>query len=165
MTEGEKQLLLQDLSARLPYGVQVEIQGFHSGVLRGIDGDTVSTDRGINYPLKYVKSYLRPMSSMTEEEVKDLLKIHIRTKYGEDSDYYKNLIRIEKISKRDNNSWSVWIVFKNSYDKCISTTCFIIGRITFETTINEIDWLNAHHFDFRRLIKKGLAIEAPKGMY
>ena len=28
-----------------------------------------------------------------------------------------------------------------------------------------IDWLNAHHFDYRGLIKKGLALEAPKGMY
>ena len=27
------------------------------------------------------------------------------------------------------------------------------------------DWLNAHHFDYRRLIKKGLALEAPKDMY
>lgn len=28
-----------------------------------------------------------------------------------------------------------------------------------------IDWLNAHHFDYKGLIKKGLAIEAPEGMY
>ena len=28
-----------------------------------------------------------------------------------------------------------------------------------------VDWLNAHHFDYRGLIEKGLAIEAPEGMY
>lgn len=28
-----------------------------------------------------------------------------------------------------------------------------------------IDWLNAHYFDYRGLIKKGLAMEAPEGMY
>lgn len=28
-----------------------------------------------------------------------------------------------------------------------------------------IDWLNAHHFDYRGLIPMGLAIEAPEGMY
>lgn len=28
-----------------------------------------------------------------------------------------------------------------------------------------IDWLNAHHFDYRGLIEKGLALEAPKDMY
>lgn len=32
-------------------------------------------------------------------------------------------------------------------------------------TITALDWLNAHHFDYRGLIEKGLALEAPKGMY
>ena len=27
------------------------------------------------------------------------------------------------------------------------------------------DWLNAHHFDYRGLIEKGLALEAPETMY
>ncbi len=27
-----------------------------------------------------------------------------------------------------------------------------------------LDWLNAHHFDYRGLIERGLAIEAPEGM-
>ncbi len=27
------------------------------------------------------------------------------------------------------------------------------------------DWLNAHHFDYRGLIEKGLALEAPEEMY
>lgn len=28
-----------------------------------------------------------------------------------------------------------------------------------------IDWLNTNHFDYRSLIERGLAIEAPKDMY
>ena len=28
-----------------------------------------------------------------------------------------------------------------------------------------VDWLNAHHFDYRGLIENGLALEAPEGMY
>ena len=28
-----------------------------------------------------------------------------------------------------------------------------------------VDWLNVHYFDYRGLIEKGLAIEAPEGMY
>ena len=31
--------------------------------------------------------------------------------------------------------------------------------------LSAIDWLNAHHFDYRSLIEKGLALEAPEGMY
>ena len=34
-----------------------------------------------------------------------------------------------------------------------------------ELSINQFDWLNAHHFDYRDLIEKGLALEAPKEMY
>lgn len=31
--------------------------------------------------------------------------------------------------------------------------------------IDLYDWLNQHHFDYRGLIEKGLALEAPKDMY
>lgn len=33
------------------------------------------------------------------------------------------------------------------------------------TSLKIIDWLNAHHFDYRGLIEMGLAEEAPTGMY
>ena len=36
---------------------------------------------------------------------------------------------------------------------------------TFLAMWDAVDWLNAHHFDYRGLIEKGLAIEAPEGMY
>ena len=40
------------------------------------------------------------------------------------------------------------------------------GDFVFEDEASEyIDWLNAHHFDYRGLIEKGLALEAPKDMY
>ena len=32
-------------------------------------------------------------------------------------------------------------------------------------TLESFDWLNAHHFDYRGLIEKGLALEMPKEMY
>ena len=34
-----------------------------------------------------------------------------------------------------------------------------------ELSINRFDWLNAHHFDYRGLIEKGLALKAKEGMY
>jgi hypothetical protein len=35
-------------------------------------------------------------------------------------------------------------------------------KIDFSLTT---DWLNSHYLDFRGLIEKGLALEAPEGMY
>ncbi len=31
--------------------------------------------------------------------------------------------------------------------------------------VEGLDWLNAHHFDYRGLIEKGLVLEAQQGMY
>ena len=36
---------------------------------------------------------------------------------------------------------------------------------TVRQSANLMEWLNAHHFDYRGLIEKGLALEAPKEMY
>ena len=36
---------------------------------------------------------------------------------------------------------------------------------TVKDIVKLIDWFNAHYFDFRNLIERGLALEAPEGMY
>ena len=38
-------------------------------------------------------------------------------------------------------------------------------NISAKDTIKAIDYLTSHHFDFRGLIEKGLALKAPEGMY
>ena len=87
MTEQDKKLVLKDLCARLPYGVICHTK-------RG-DGHLCSINQtifGIEYwlnisPVKrdyfndseqdeiVIKPYLRPMSSMTEEEKKEIREI------------------------------------------------------------------------------------------
>lgn len=127
MTQEEKQLLLKDICARLPYGV----------IIKSISGDDRGQVIDISYPqgavayngvngCKYseeFKPYLRPMSSMTEEEIFEFIQI---------CDTF------------------LWIGEKKS-------TCIL--------SLEQMDWLNAHHFDFRGLIEKGLALEAPADMY
>lgn len=77
MTQEEKKLLLKDLSARLPYGVNGLVtfhitMGENSTFNRVIDGKLY--DRFANLQESWydnipsIKPYLRPMSSMTEEE-------------------------------------------------------------------------------------------------
>lgn len=87
MTTEEKELLIKDICARLPYGVQLNIDGFRNGTLQGIEGDRISTEYGINYPLKLCKPYLKPMSSMTNREKAEYTSL--RSKGGYDWDEYE----------------------------------------------------------------------------
>ena len=43
--------------------------------------------------------------------------------------------------------------------------CVLTGKGDPDTEFLLVDWLNEHHFDYRGLIEKGLALEAPEGMY
>lgn len=64
MTREEKQLLLKDLCSRLPYMVKVHIIGE-----TGAEIDDELTTSTISHLDRWiVMPYLRPMSSMTEEE-------------------------------------------------------------------------------------------------
>jgi len=71
MTAAEgREMLVRVLTAQLPYGLMVQIDGLVNSKLTGVYDDKVSTERGINHPIRLVKPYLRPMESMTEKERK-----------------------------------------------------------------------------------------------
>jgi len=122
----EKELLVKDLSSRLPYGVickcyHEEFNADDEEPFALVYDEKLSMKNGsfigsFNYKIDKIRPYLRPMSSITEKEQKE----------------YRNI-----------------------------NCCLIKGCEAW----NEVDWLNAHHFDYRGLIEKGLALEAPKGMY
>ena len=123
MKQEDKQLLFQDLCARLPYGVKI-LDNFYKdfGVSKIINiGDygSILVDNEMDdiqyYPLiDDIKPYLRPMSSMTLEELEEYRRFadHIR-----DAECKIHIANYE-----------------------------------------QIDWLNAHHFDYRGLIERDLAI-------
>ena len=135
MAQEDKELLLKDLCARFLYGVnglayivgepcntntnivgiinESIVTNYESPILGFIDLDSKDIT---------IKPYLRPMSSMTEEEKKEYDALYT---------YIKGCIDR-----------------KFKIDFSIAT-----------------DWLNKHHFDFRGLIEKGLALVAPEGMY
>lgn len=128
MTQEEKDLLLKDLSARLPYGVKIQVYYEEISGSGYFDEDvwTVDNDEPFHVNdrwLENIKPYLRPMSSMTEDEFHDIIIID---------------------NKRG--------IFSSRH-----LTLHLDGEV--------IDYLNSKMFDWRNLISKGLALEAPVGMY
>ena len=127
MTQADKDLLLIDLCSRLPYRPKgVELYGLFDPkdiIIIGYTGIFVETHND-EIPLEKVRLYLRPISSITEEEYEELK--NISGDYG-----FPPLSNI--------NDW--------------------------EPNYVVLDWLNSHFFDYRDLIEKGLALEAPEDMY
>ena len=120
MTQEEKQILLKDLCARLPYGVK--FQGEDSNVY------TLDAANYFAFQVEDVvfKPYLRPMSSMSKEEVNEFQAFHCVD--GLHPYFYQQMCNLQNLE-------------------------------------NMFNWLISHHFDYRGLIEKGLALEAPENMY
>ena len=76
MKQEEKDLLLKDLCARLPYGVKVLVDNKHWIDFDGRTPSKLTFDNSyrllyVGTDLGYVKPYLFPLSSMTEEQKKE----------------------------------------------------------------------------------------------
>lgn len=141
MKKEDKELLLQDLSMRLPYGVKCQA---HNGALICVNANNgiavVQTDRGVRQVLiENLKPYLRPISSMTEEEKEDLLNYVV----GKDGA----------------------INFEVCNDGYIRGVGMVWVNFQPNTTSRYVGWLLKNHFDLMDLIPKGLALEATKDMY
>ena len=130
MTQEDKELLLKELCARLPYGVKIELtnNGYHHENIAKSGDKTIDTLKGFtgkyftihhDNPLDWdwadneievedIKPYLFPMSSITEEQKVDMIK----------------------------------------------SSCGI------GSDKNVFDWYNKNHFDYRGLIPLDLAIDA-----
>lgn len=139
MTQEQKELLLKDLCARLPYHPQCYckwtekapndtdgcVQELSTFVIDEIE---IMDDPQFKCQICDVKPYLRPLSSMTEDEKYELYNIRP--------------------------------YFINSDNIVSGTQCN-----TFIQASECQDWLNSHYFDYHGLIEKGLALEALEGMY
>ena len=154
MKQEGKELLLKDLSSRLPYGVKLLCNGWDSDggcefstveTLIGIDDRFIHTlwrgekdKHSIKEPLSILdyKPFLRSMSSMTEEEFENL-KEYSELKYDQ----------LDLAS------------FQNGAYKILD---FYLNEVPSGAVIRVFDWLNKYHFDYRDLIQMGLAIAVTK---
>ena len=76
MTQEQKDLLIKDLCARLPYGVKCTyydkcVDEEDEGTITGMQNGTYFVIDGVCIDVENVKPYLFPMSSMTEEQKKE----------------------------------------------------------------------------------------------
>lgn len=77
MTKEDKELLMRDLSCRIPYGVIVNVYGMSNVKLTSVSwyGEVgVNDDSTYLYPISEVKPYMFPLSGMTEEQQTNLTK-------------------------------------------------------------------------------------------
>lgn len=140
MTQEQKELLIKDLCARLPYNVMVCVEVNDVFIKPTDEVATTSTINMFECPQKFkITPYLRPMSSMTLIEECEFCRLFecdsINATYG-----YVN--------------WNVGG----------SCDCYDFD-IEFSKLAKITDWLNKKMFDYRGLIPMGIALEAPKDMY
>lgn len=136
MRTENKELLLRDLCARLPYGVKVgttDNDGSLENVWDTLWFNTFTEDVKLTHSIEdadkiidisETKPYLFPLSSMTEEQ-KYICPIGVGN--------------LETFIEKE--SWAYL-------------------ELSFDSILRFIDWLNKNHFDYRGLIPKGLAIDA-----
>ena len=142
MTHEDKALLLKDLCGRLPYGVKV------NGVFLNYNKDNGKIlyercDKKFIYEhldrYETLKPYLFPLSSMTEEQKKEISKRYkLHTYYG---------LCIE-ITNHSEGYWDD------------DNSCNLQDYLWL------VDWFNKNHFDYRGMIEKSLALDATNlGIY
>lgn len=134
MTQEEKQLLLKDLCARLLYGVICKLSAKGANVSITEKLDLGGLEHFI-FGTMDVIPYLRPMSSMTEEERDE----------------------IEEMS----HGW----FYVNEDGEIFPVGQLTDSGEFEDAILPTLEWLDKKMFDYRGLIPMGLALEAQEGMY
>lgn len=137
MTQEDKELLLKDLSARLTYGVICQVDDGAAGLN---DGKLVEID---------------VQKELTRFDADFYWDAHI----DEVKPYLRSMSSMTKEEEKEYNSF---IVGQQPFDSDFSAYP-TEHKLLYEFDISSyIDWLNKHHFDYRGLIEKGLAIAVTK---
>ena len=145
LLNSDKELLLKDLCARLPYGVKVQTTYImQSGERKDIGIDILTTVE-ISMLIEGAeehKPYLFPLSSMTKEQWKELRNL-IYEDFTLDEEFNEGLCY------KTYGDILVWL------DEKPINECYFI-----------FDYFNKNHFDYRGLIEKSLALDATNlGIY
>ena len=141
MIREDIDLLFKDLCARLPYGVMCQVDDGAAGLNDGKLVEINISEELVRFDADYCwDAYI--------DDVKPYLR-------PMSSMTDKELTTFLEIRGMNINSEELK-TFREGQTAIVST---------LPSYSRHIDWLNAHHFDYRGLIEKGLALEAPEGMY
>ena len=132
----EKQLLLRDLCARLPYGVII-----HTNYK-----DIKLDKKHCSISVLYYENYSEEAKKNCGYNVDDFCIIISGCYYGDDIKPY--LRSMEDMTEEERQEYNKVMFQSERYENDYAA---------------DVDWLNAHHFDYRRLIEKGLAIRVIDG--
>ena len=142
MTQEEKDLLFKDLSERLPYGVKCDISNYedsyydsHEHIEIHLKEEKPIKISGIDFNKNCI--YL---SNLQIDHVCGY------ENYGGLKPYLRPMSSMTKEEKKE---------YELLANHCIVTSVEFV-HLEAQTLI---DWLNCHHFDYRGLIEKGLALE------
>lgn len=142
MTQKDKELLLKDLCARLPYGVKAKL-GDNPNIFdleyrikfAAMYGDSDKLEDILD--ITNIRPYLFPLSSMTEEMLEELNA----------NGFFKYRDTIANVSHLESKNGIREEVYTYLDIECIS---FLI------------EYFRSHHIDYRGLIEKGLALDATR---
>ena len=142
ITYNNKELLVQDLCARLPYGITIKDE---NGDFIKVDLHNVNLEQLIDRVREGLdKLVLRPISSMTEYEKKGLFKA-FNDKYA--------IIGSYCIDCND----SIWIKPRSE------PTGF--PSVSYEAMRDVTHWFYKNGFDINDLIPNGMAVDATEDIY
>lgn len=135
MNQEDKELLLKDLSARLTYGVKINYS-------TGPANHCIFTLTELNVKTSY-------------DEQHDL---HYYPKLNGIYNYFDCLPYLRPMSSMNKEEQKEFVKFH-----CINICPIVMTeKLTISNEAEMFDWLNVHHFDYRGLIEKGLAIKVTK---
>ena len=135
MTQEDKELLLRDLCARVPYGVKVQYMNNIFVIDYVSSYEEVKLDIPDSYTVgvSEVKPYLFPFSSITDEQKSELNK-----KFN--------------VQFSGNNVYSIHYHSEGWWDTGL--------ELDLQDWLWFINWCYKNHFDVNNLIEKGLALDA-----
>jgi len=150
MNKEDKDLLFKDLCARLPYGVK--LQKFN-------EPDSAFELYSFNKESGEIMFYKYRGKALEIADVGRLYRYNVLL--------YKPFLRpmSDMTEEEDNERKQLGILCAIKGNGSRERIFDGFGNESVDTQLKALDWLNAHHFDYRGLIEKGLALEAPEGMY